>query len=151
MRPILNIPNRMITTPAIFVRMDIFEVKKAPIIVAEAPRRTKTNENPVIKKIELSMIGLFSPLPSISSEDIPDRNDMYPGTMGRMHGDMNEIKPAIKAMYIETSGIVIDPFHFLFSWKEAVRGSSGSPISRSVSHFRRLKMDWRNAGLTKKR
>jgi hypothetical protein len=37
MRPILKIPKKMIINPAIFVRREAFDIKKAPIHVADSP------------------------------------------------------------------------------------------------------------------
>ena len=86
--------------------MAFFEAKKIPIHVAEIPRRTKIAENPMMKKIELIITVFFSLSPPISSTDIPDTNEMYPGTRGRTHGDRNEIIPAANAMNRETSFMI---------------------------------------------
>jgi hypothetical protein len=94
--------------------MDIFEEKKVPIQVAEAPRRIKTIENPPIKKIAFNKTMRLSlptkPSPPVwalaSSTDTPDMKEIYPGTRGRTQGDRNEIRPAANAIYIETSSIL---------------------------------------------
>jgi hypothetical protein len=91
--------------------MDIFDVIKVPIQVADAPKRINTIENPVIKnKALIKMIRLSllirTLLPSavfISSRENPEINEIYPGIRGRTQGDKNEIKPAANAMYMETS------------------------------------------------
>ena len=43
----------MITNPANFVRIDIFDEINVPIQVADAPSKINTVENPIMKKIEL--------------------------------------------------------------------------------------------------
>ncbi len=104
----------MIINPAIFVRKEIFDTKKAPIHVADAPRRINTIENPTTKNIELNIIMRLSLLrnavllsfPVISSMETPDIKEIYPGTSGKTHGDRNEINPAANAMYMETSWII---------------------------------------------
>jgi len=84
MRPILKRPKKMIIKPAILVRMDIFEEKKVPIQVAEAPKRIKTIENPPIKKIAFNKTMRLS-LPTkpsspvwalTSSTDTPDMKEI---------------------------------------------------------------------------
>lgn len=104
----------MIINPAIFVRKELFDTKKAPIHVADAPRRINTIENPTTKNNELNIIVRLSLLrnavllsfPVISSMEIPDIKEIYPGISGKTHGDRNEINPAAKTIYIETSCII---------------------------------------------
>ena len=70
----------MITSPANFVRIDIFEEINVPTQVAVAPSKINTMENPMMKKIELKSIIRFSllrngVLPSfslISANETPD-------------------------------------------------------------------------------
>jgi hypothetical protein len=99
-------PKKMITSPANFVRIDIFDEIKVPIQVADAPSKINTMENPMMKKIELKRIIRFSflrngVLPSfspISANETPDIKERYPGTKGKTHGDKKEIKPAANAI-----------------------------------------------------
>jgi hypothetical protein len=108
----------MIIKPATFVRMDIFEEKKVPIQVAEAPKRIKTMENPPIKKrafnktirLSLPMRPASPVLVLTSSTDTPDMKEIYPGTSGSTQGDRNEIRPAANAINIETSSMLYVPF-----------------------------------------
>ena len=46
-------PKKMITNPASFVKIDIYEEISEPIQVAVAPSKMNTMENPMTKKIEL--------------------------------------------------------------------------------------------------
>jgi hypothetical protein len=99
-------PKKMMTTPANFVRIDIFDEINVPIQVAVAPSKINTMENPVIKKIELYRIIRFSLLKKgvltffslISANETPDIKEIYPGTRGKTHGDKKEIKPAANAI-----------------------------------------------------
>jgi hypothetical protein len=96
----------MITSPATFVRIDIFDEINDPIQVAVAPSKINTMENPMMKEIELYRIIIFSLLrkrvpPSfslISANETPDIKEIYPGTRGRTQGDKKEIKPAANAI-----------------------------------------------------
>ena len=96
----------MITSPANFVKIDIFEEINAPTQEAVAPSTINTMENPMIKKIELKRIIRFSLLRNgvlsffslISANETPDIKDIYPGTSGRTQGDKKEIKPAANAI-----------------------------------------------------
>ena len=114
MRPILKSPKNIIISPAILDRMDIFDEIKMPSQVADAPKRINTIENPIIKNIALIKMMRLSLLirtllPSaafISSRENPEINEIYPGIRGGTQGDKNEIKPAAKAMYMETSYVM---------------------------------------------
>jgi hypothetical protein len=106
-------PKKIIISPPIFDKSDIFDERNAPSQVADAPKRIKTIENPATKKIELINIIRFSlprkdgrPLFSFNSaNETPDINETYPGTNGKTQGERKEINPAANAMYKETSGI----------------------------------------------
>ena len=106
-------PKKIIINPPILDINDIFEERNAPIQVAVAPRRRKTIENPVTKKSELIRTIRFSLFRRdemrffsfISVNVTPDIKEIYPGTNGKTQGDRKDIKPAAKAIYMETSGI----------------------------------------------
>jgi hypothetical protein len=62
----------------------------------------KTIENPTMNMAQFAAIR-FRNLERlsafcISSNDTPEINDMYPGTMGRTHGETNESKPNANAV-----------------------------------------------------
>jgi hypothetical protein len=106
-------PKKIIISPPIFDKSDIFDERNAPSQVADAPKRIKTIENPATKKIELINIIRLSlprkdgrPLFSFNSaNETPDIKEIYPGTNGKTQGERKEINPAANAMYKETSGI----------------------------------------------
>ncbi len=107
-------PKKIIISPPIFDKSDIFDERNAPSQVADAPKRIKTIENPATKKIELINIIRFSllrkdgwPLFSFNSEnETPDIKEIYPGTNGKTQGERKEINPAANAIYKEISGII---------------------------------------------
>jgi hypothetical protein len=109
----LYIPKKIIINPPILEINDIFDERKDPIHVADAPKRINTRENPATKNSELITTIRFSPLRTedvlffsfISVKVTPDIKEIYPGTRGRTQGDKKEINPAVKAMYMDTSGI----------------------------------------------
>jgi hypothetical protein len=73
--------------------------------VAVAPKRINIKENPRIKNKELIMMVFlfcFSPF-FISSKDIPEMKEIYPGTKGKTQGEINEKSPATKAAIKDTS------------------------------------------------
>jgi hypothetical protein len=88
------------------------DVRKEPSQVAVAPRSIKTIENPATKHKELirtprRLLGEREVISSCSCNsfiETPDTNETYPGTRGSTQGDRNEMRPARKAIYIETSG-----------------------------------------------
>jgi hypothetical protein len=106
-------PKKIIISPPIFDKSDIFDERNAPIQVADAPRRINTRENPATKKSELIRTIRFSLLRNdgmgffsfISVKVTPETKEIYPGTRGNTQGDKKEISPAAKAMNMETSGI----------------------------------------------
>jgi len=77
--------------------------------VAVAPKRINIKENPRIKNRELIiMVFLFCFFPfSISSKDIPETKEIYPGTKGKTQGETNEKRPATKAAIKETSLVIL--------------------------------------------
>ena len=79
-------------------------IKNCPNAVAVAPSKIKINEKPRIKNSVLRIILRrafdLSPVVSISFSDTPDIKDIYPGTMGRTHGEMNDKNPNANAVKI---------------------------------------------------
>jgi len=89
----------------ILMNVIINAIQAIPKKVAVAPKRINIKENPRIKNKELIIMVLlfcFSPF-SISSKDIPEIKEIYPGTKGKTQGETNEKTPAIKAAIKETS------------------------------------------------
>jgi len=79
----------MIIMPANFSRIKAFSKRKLPRKVAVAPKRVNTKEKPRIKNKELIITLFLFCLPpcSISSKDIPEIKEIYPGTKGRTQGE----------------------------------------------------------------
>jgi hypothetical protein len=106
-------PKKIIISPPIFDKSDIFDERNAPSQVADAPKRIKTIENPATKKIELIKILRVSPsgkdgwsfFSFNAVKDTPDIKEIYPGTNGKTQGERKETNPAANATYKETSGI----------------------------------------------
>lgn len=92
----------IIITPAIWLNNGKLSIKNFPSAVAVAPRKMKTSEKPRIKNKVLRIIFLrafdLSLVVSISFSDTPDINDIYPGTIGRTHGEMNDKNPNANAV-----------------------------------------------------
>ena len=75
--------------------------------VAEAPIKTKTNENPRMNNTELSTMIFVFFLSSLLRESIetPEIKDTYAGTKGKTQGETNDSIPAPNAATIEISVI----------------------------------------------
>ena len=88
----------MMIMPAIISKSALFLDRNLPAVVAVAPRRINTIENPMIKPMEFKKIFLVFATPLSMFENVsPEMYEIYAGIRGRMHGDTKEIKPAINA------------------------------------------------------
>jgi len=84
--------------PAISSKTVLFLERNLPAVVAVAPRRMNTIEKPITKPIEFKKIFFVFRAPFSMLENVsPEIYEMYAGIRGRIHGDTNEIKPAINA------------------------------------------------------
>src|SRR5258708_39995684 len=97
--PVRCSPNRIMTTPAISARVDLYLAATCPTAVESAPRVTNTMVNPMMKAIEFSITLRNSDASWSfnSSTPTPEISDTYPGTSGNTHGERNETRPATKA------------------------------------------------------
>ena len=96
----------MIIAPAILlITLSCFK-RNCPIAVADAPSAINTIENPRMKNTVRSKIWLrslfFSDSFFITSSETPEINEIYPGTIGNTHGEINERNPNSKAVRIFT-------------------------------------------------
>ena len=86
----------MITIPAEILNTSEFCKSVWPKKDADAPKITKTVENPRQNKINGKKFISF--LFNISCKDWPEIKEIYPGIKGSTHGDKKLISPAPKAI-----------------------------------------------------
>ncbi len=89
------------TAPAMMLNVVRCANRNFPTQVADAPRTTKTTENPTTKARELRSTRPMSwPLASLfsSSTEAPESMEIYPGTRGSTQGERKETSPATNAI-----------------------------------------------------
>jgi len=95
MIPRLNIPNKIIRTPAIFVKAIFFRFKNTPIEVVVSPKSIKTKQKDIVKSRVLINNSLDNP--SLVLMLLKSKVDRYMGNRGKMQGEKNDITPAKNA------------------------------------------------------
>jgi len=88
----LNIPNKIIKAPAIFVKAILFRFKNTPIEVVVSPNSIKIKQKDIVKSRVLINSSLDNP--PLVFMLLKLKVDKYMGNRGRMQGEKNDITPA---------------------------------------------------------
>jgi hypothetical protein len=115
----------IMTAPAILLMRFICSFKNCPTAVAEAPSAMKTTEKPRTKNNALrsTRFRTAERLPElcISSNEMPEMNERYPGTIGRTQGEINDRIPKRNAVSMVTFVSTISPSRNVINYDVIIR------------------------------